>query len=417
GERLDIAWANYKNEQLKETDRKNALEFMIYLFDIQLESTSEQALNELLISLMNVRKEYKNKGNENYIPMLSSGPYKFDTFAKVLEQTQNSKISNIKEIQEDFKKNKLLDVNQKDKYDDQFGKIRPNYLDSKQRTKYNIQIHKGLFHKKGVLFDSSNLIAHKKKGYVAFTLNTNGELSVFEHLGGKKDKKNRILTHSSMNSGAPLLIAGEMEIKNGELKSINTYSGHYNPSLYSITLFLRYISSKNVDVSKTNVYLQKNPSGKLGLNPQIESSLGDSDRWYKISAKQLVITVDQVMENSIASINQYIKKAEESLYYKFFKPEYSQQKIQLGKIFQRELQGILDEIKTSQNPNKIKFSIEKLEKKIDNYLEAHKKIDSNLRSRLNKTFEGIKDYIKKIKVDFEDDSYENKREEEFKKIF
>lgn len=102
------------------------------------------------------------------------------------------------------------------------------FLDKEQRAQHRVNIVHGKFKKDNADFDTSQMIAHGKTGFAAFTLNANGELSVFNHLG-MRDK----IAHSSMNSGSPVVAAGELKIQNGKLLAINTHSGHYRPSLFN----------------------------------------------------------------------------------------------------------------------------------------------------------------------------------------
>ncbi|MBI2786562.1 MAG: hypothetical protein HYX60_09810 [Legionella longbeachae] len=76
-----------------------------------------------------------------------------------------------------------------------------------------------------------------------------------------------------------------MKIKNGVLKSINTHSGPYQPSLYSIALFLRYL--------KQTEYLQ------------IKVELG---KRFQIEIKDLLIELQNSEEPNIQSLIQQLEK-------------------------------------------------------------------------------------------------------------
>lgn len=129
-----------------------------------------------------------------------------------------------------------------------------------------------LFHRHH-LFSTKNMIAHGKKGYAAFTLNINGELSVFNHKCTKDG-----IAHSSMNAGAPVISAGELMIHNGRLISINTFSGHYEPSLYSQLRILDHFSRRGIDLSATTILTQQNPEHVLN---QHLGSMKSASNWTR----------------------------------------------------------------------------------------------------------------------------------------
>lgn len=65
------------------------------------------------------------------------------------------------------------------------------YLDNGKRAEWRVNIRNGFFEQNGEKFDTSSMISKGKKGYAAYTLNANGELSVFSHTSNK-------FFHSSM---------------------------------------------------------------------------------------------------------------------------------------------------------------------------------------------------------------------------
>lgn len=332
--RLDSAWSDYQDSSLPDEQRLNALEYMIYILDINFVSHSQESLNELLVKLMDTRAQKKDR-NPDYIPILRSGRYQLETKARVLQSTKTSNVSDDNEIQQAFKAHKLLDVNRSDKHNDKVDRI--TYLTAEQRAEYNIQIHEGLFKQSGDVFDSSHYIAHKKPGYVAFTFNTNGELSVFNHLGGRKDSQGRRLAHSSMNAGSPILATGEMEIKQGKLVSINTFSGRYEPSLYSLTLFLEYLSDRDIDISETKVYLQKPIKETSGLQSAKVYIKGDIIAWYVVSATALLMNVRAIMERNLYSINEYLNSLQTRLYRDVFRLDSTKKSLYWATRFYKSL--------------------------------------------------------------------------------
>jgi len=94
------------------------------------------------------------------------------------------------------------------------------------------------------LYDSTNNISKTGKGYAAFVLNKNGELSLFDHYDSQKP-----FFHSSPNAQAYIFCAGEIKIKNGQITELTTQSGHYKPDKENIVRFLKYLQDRHIDVS------------------------------------------------------------------------------------------------------------------------------------------------------------------------
>jgi hypothetical protein len=413
-ERLDLAWSDYMDLSVSEAERMRALDFMIYVFDIKRFSNEKDSLNEVLLELM-VERANKKENNPLYIPILATGKYQLENKAQILIQTRTTKKSPIPAVQDDFDAGNLLDVNHSDKFAD--VKYRLTYLTPQQRAKYRIEIVDGLFHHSGKTFDSSDLTAHDKLGYVAFTLNTNGELSVFEHLGGLVDKSRRKLAHSSMNAGSPVLAAGEMEIKNGKLISINSFSGHYQPSLYSIARFLEYLSNRGVDISQTKVFLQKKPAVESGLKSKVVSIRGDRVPWHEVRATELFYNVKVIMKSNMASIDEYLNSFGTQLRCNLFKLDTTLEKVKLGKQFQYEMNFLMGEIKNSASLHEIKASLDLLRRLIKTYVDENARMDIKS-GRLGKRFLEMQREIQKVQDDIGDvDKVEITRETGFKKSY
>ncbi|MCW8400216.1 hypothetical protein OQJ26_15635 [Legionella sp. PATHC038] len=401
--RLDEAWSDYRNSSLSKEDRLNALHFMIYIFDIKKLSNKKNALNELLDNLMREREKRK-KENPYYIPVLSRGKYKLEP-NRVLKPTSEPQKSSEADIQNAFNTGELLDVNERDK---RFDKLRTTFLTPQQRAEFNIEINNGLFHKEGKIFDSSQSIAHQKPGFIAFTLNTNYELSVFEHKSGLLDEQGRILLHSSMNAGAPVLAAGEVEIKNGKLISINTYSGHYRPSLYSVARFLEYLSNRDVDITETKVYLENEPNKGSGLKYQ-KGQYG-----YEISATDIVHSVKKIMTSNLEYIDEYLQSNRTKLF-NFFGIKLTKTKSAIAQEFHDELVYTLDTFKDSISLSDIKISIECLDSIITRYSEKLEQLNGNP-GRLDNKFSVLKILVQEQREKYKclDDKEEEERIERFK---
>ncbi|GEM_PF-5137280 len=137
-------------------------------------------------------------------------------------------------------------------------------LTSAERQKYAIMVSEGaLVDLNHSNFDTRNYISHKKKGYAAFVINTEGEISVFNHLHGEN-----ALFHSSLNAGKAVLGAGEIKVVDGKLKSISQYSGHYEPTLENTLAVLTYLKKQSLDISEVEVFLLN----KIPLTNQLKLS-------------------------------------------------------------------------------------------------------------------------------------------------
>ena len=373
--RLDRAWDDYQNKSLSKRAKKNALDFMVYVFDIAELVHKKSILEALLVKLMEQRTLRKAE-NPNYIPIMVSSGYEFDKFLTLLKATSAPKISSIPEVQDAFNTGDLLDVNIEDKIRDGLDRI--TYLTDAERAEYNIEIYNGLFYKSGEIFDCSHLEAHDRAGYVAFTLNVSGELSVFSHLSSNEDKNGKKLAHSSMNAGAPLLAAGEMEIKKGVLVSINTFSGHYEPSIRTLVRFLEYLSERGIDISQTKVFLQKAMNKATGLQTKRVSLFDDIWPWYEIEATELVCSVKSIVRQDIASLNGYLNSRRTKLRHSFFKLSSTHDKVRLGTELQRELETMLVQMKHFSTYREIKVALVILDFIITNYLEQYAHISQEL---------------------------------------
>jgi hypothetical protein len=162
-----------------------------------------------------------------------------------------------------IKNHELLAVNEKERLEDIADKT-IMCRSKEERAPYKVKVQDGLFMRDGKLFDTSMMRAHGKYEYAAFTLNMKGKLSVFEHQFGRDN-----ITHSTMNAGEPVIGAGELIIKDGKLVGLNTFSGHYNPTVFNVYRTLTYFESQGIDTSQTVLYTYKNPT-EYGFHLPVE---------------------------------------------------------------------------------------------------------------------------------------------------
>ncbi|MFA6303990.1 MAG: hypothetical protein WC627_12780, partial [Legionella sp.] len=189
--RIDFAWEAYIDEKNQKHLREKALQFLIYAFDLR----DTKDINGQLIILMN-RKNACKSTNPEFIPGLEPQNLPFKPEFIIPKQTTLHGKSNISIISQAIAKNELVDVNNNDKFYDKKGLT--TFFSPQQRAKYRVIINNGLFYKNNALFDTSLMISHLKMGFASYTLNSNGELSIFNHKGMVDG-----IGHSSTNSGAP----------------------------------------------------------------------------------------------------------------------------------------------------------------------------------------------------------------------
>jgi hypothetical protein len=243
-----------ETEQIKNIrDRKE--QFLLGILNCQ--PTEIANLMQLIIAKQNI--------NPEFIPGIKPSVFVQDKYADPDKASSKEKYlwKKMVAMLRSANRDKILKVNEKDRLKDK-EKFTQQF-DALAREAQRVVIVNGKFMQvngddKLKIFDSRNNISHEKPGFAAFTININGEISAFNHLG-MIDK----IAHSSMNAGAPIFSAGEMCITNGSLTSLTLHSGHYKPGLLSLYETLRYLASLKVDLSNTNVYLYELPPTQLNL--------------------------------------------------------------------------------------------------------------------------------------------------------
>ncbi|MFZ4077624.1 MAG: hypothetical protein ACOYKA_06535 [Legionellaceae bacterium] len=305
-QRLDFAWSIYSSETESDQHKDKALEFLMYALDIM----DIDDINTTLITLMYERERHKD-ADPDYIP------------GKTPENPE------------------MLKVNERSKKLD--AKEHTIYLTPQERSKHRVLIVDGHFKQHGKLLDTSKKISHGKKGFVAYTLNAKGELSVFEH-HGMRDR----MAHSSMNAGSPVVAAGELKIEKGVLKAITSHSGHYQPSLFHMYRALEYLSNQGVDISQTKVITQKNPSKRdFKLHAQRVYYPAYHDYFYETPAPEVFFQmrsrIDQQIHSICSDIKAYTKNFLSMLYHlkdKLHSSSLTTERHALSSQFKEELQAL-----------------------------------------------------------------------------
>lgn len=298
---IDKAWDIYSNEQSDRSDRRVAQGFLVYAFNLK----HTDNINQKIVALMHERIQYKAE-NPEYIPHLSPEYLDLLPAEMNLRLTDEPEKSSFPKVNELFLANELLGVNDEDKKNDLQPDTRVPYLFAHERARYRVHLYQGNFCKENKLFSTDSYVAHNKSGFGAFTINANGELSIFNHRGVAGQN-----AHSSMNAGSPVVCAGEICIENGKLIAINTYSGHYEPSLFNIYRALQYFTEKDVDLSEAQIYLFKDQGTKRLNMPSTEVCFqcddGDYANFFEVSAKNFFYTFERKLDSALSSIQNDIQ--------------------------------------------------------------------------------------------------------------
>ncbi|XP_051130464.1 IQ domain-containing protein IQM3-like [Andrographis paniculata] len=136
------------------------------------------------------------------------------------------------------------------------------YLGPKEREHYEYVISKGkVLHKltgKPLETDYDDTSAGSKW---IFVMSTSKRLYTGE-------KKKGLFHHSSFLAGGATLAAGRLSAKNGDLKGISAYSGHYKPSDESLDIFLSFLKENGVDLNQAKIC-----KGNEDYSENIENSM------------------------------------------------------------------------------------------------------------------------------------------------
>ena len=363
-ERIDFAWSTYKNEQ-----NKKALEFLIYAFDIH----DTDDLNEQLIQLMANREQHKAT-NPQYIPGKAPSQLPFDTRIVIPERIPIVHFPNFSDLSNALRKKELLDVNFDSKKLDILRQT--TFLSHEQRAEHRVHIYKGLFYKDAKPFDTTNMYSHGKKGFAAYTLNANGELSVFVH-----NRMQDGIAHSSMNAGVPIVSAGELVIKNGVLIALSTHSGHYKPSLFNVYRTLEHFVSHGISIKEAKVVTFDNPAYRIeGVSSKGVYYQAYHGTVYETPANNIYSGIDNLLNKNIKSIQQDVKSYENggNVLYKvkdaFIGSKLTKERLEIAANFETEIIDFKKIILNDKAPNNLDANIEALGKIILKYEEQNENL-------------------------------------------
>ncbi|MDF1757547.1 MAG: hypothetical protein P1U74_04545 [Legionellaceae bacterium] len=385
-QRIDFAWNVYLD-----TDdyKEDALKFLIYAFDL----SETEDINTQLMVLMSERQQYQDK-NPDYIPSKKPNHLSLDP-SKLNLQMVGDDVP--EDIQQAIQSRELLDMKNMHKYiiDPKHTK----YLDAEERAYYRVNIRKGLFEQDRQPFSTLSMESHGRLEYAAYTINANGELSVFPHLGGADG-----LYHSSMNAGAPVVSAGELKINDGVLVAITTSSGHYNPSLFNVHRTLEYFASHHVDISEVNVLTHFNPSKSI---KNITSSAINPG--YSTPATQIYKGVKEIMSEAIANMEGDLKKFNEdplTTLFGFFTSQRTHDRIRLAKDFQSEIKAYTKSLQGCSPNQLFEIKLPELTRIINKYQDKNTALSQKYQekyfgSRLTRTIANFKQRIDDLKDESE----------------
>jgi hypothetical protein len=394
--RIDFAWLVYSQKmkhapssiwgKIETEYRIAALKFLIYAFDIK----NPVKVYEQLNALMKEREIHKAK-NPEYIPGKSPKNIDFGPsnllFPKIIKPDYQLKT----QLEEAINNQELLAMNEETKKADE--KI-AKYLTEVERAAYRVLINDGLFKKNGINFDSSDYTSHGKKGFASYTLNANGELSLFNHEGGFGK-----LFHSSMNSGVPVVAAGEIKIENGALKAIAIYSGHYKPTLFNAYRVLEYFSAHDVDISRVYVLMDKSPH----INIEAERERINGRNWFILPATDLCKSVQGLLNSCIRSMDKDLKKYKDgdfrSFLYRikdmFLCSSLTDDKAGLANDFLVRLNAIKGSITNSMSTLDLENAINKIDTLINDIRISNDKL--NYAGRFSQTIGEFKQQLSQVK--------------------
>ena len=267
-EKIRYAWqVLHDTEQYTKKQQLMSYHYLMFVFDIQ---DFEHPNKQLRDKMADCFQHWQ--ANPEYIPNKTPYFIALDESKRIISPTTSVNTHSDPTVHRLMGDMELIDVNAHDKVRDKKNP-RITYLTEQKRAAHRVLIsHTNLsghptkkahfYNLDGTLYSTTQMQAHGKQRFAAFTLNANGELSIFNHNCGRDG-----IVHASMNAGAPVVSAGELVIRDGVLLGINTFSGHYRPSLYNQLRVLDHFSQRGVDLSRTKVLTYLNPENELHLKP------------------------------------------------------------------------------------------------------------------------------------------------------
>lgn len=114
-----------------------------------------------------------------------------------------------------------------------------------------------LYDASGKLFDTSRISAHNASpGRAIFVMDQHG--NIYTSLGNEARPSH--FHHSSLLGGRDVAMAGEIEVRNGQLKFINNQSGHYQPPNNLLAQAETHLKAQGLDFSQATVEPSRFPA-------------------------------------------------------------------------------------------------------------------------------------------------------------
>jgi len=121
------------------------------------------------------------------------------------------------------------------------------YLTIEQRKSKEVTIKNGVFydHTETPFHTGRLSTNHSGRGAAVFVLGQGNKLYAGSHGMGVTGNPNSYFFHSGFLAGARVLAAGEIGVKNGNLRWVSSKSGHYKPGKKEVLYFLQWLQDCN----------------------------------------------------------------------------------------------------------------------------------------------------------------------------
>ncbi|OWZ22368.1 Calmodulin-binding protein [Phytophthora megakarya] len=145
---------------------------------------------------------------------------------------------------------------------------RVEYCDTAQRKEYEIQFVPDGEQVRVQYATSGRMVHTDECSKWIFVLDVSGRL----FLGRKRKGR---FHHSSFVSGAPIIAAGKIIIKNGVIIAIEPHSGHYKPALENLLALCSMLATHGVDINDVAFIKPKKWTCAWPFPPQPDLELED----------------------------------------------------------------------------------------------------------------------------------------------
>ncbi|THU52380.1 hypothetical protein C4D60_Mb10t03390 [Musa balbisiana] len=174
-----------------------------------------------------------------------------------------------------------------------------NYLGPKERQAYEVILESGKF----VYKQSGTFVDTTEGSKWIFVLSTISTLYVGQKSNSPlpciEQKMKGSFHHSSFLAGGATIAAGRLIVKEGILKVVWPYSGHYLPTEENFKEFISFLQDNNVDLTD----VQKCPAGDDDDYPSLKmhrsNSMTDMDKGTEVAEESTSHEVGNLSENEV----------------------------------------------------------------------------------------------------------------------